>query len=100
MDCGLKNDALLDSLYDFMMERQPSGRPYAILVFHGMYDIPRKSSAGEYQYESEDVYNYLICAVCPLAGEYEPELPVKGFIFPAFSDRSADFTHIDMYRRA
>ena len=100
LDCGLKNDALLDSLYDYIMERHASGRPYGILVFHGMYDIPRKSSAGEYQYESEEVYNYIICAVCPLAGEYESGEPEAGFIFPAFSDRSADFTHIDIYRRA
>ena len=100
LDCGLKNDALLDSLYDYIMERHASGRAYGILVFHGMYDIPRKSSAGEYQYESEEVYNYIICAVCPLAGEYEPGEPEAGFIFPAFSDRSADFTHLDIYRRA
>ena len=100
LDCGLKNDALLDSLYDYVMEKHHPGEAYAVLVFHGMYDIPRKSTAGEYQYESEEVYNYLICAVCPLAGEYEPKEPVSGFIFPAFADRSEDLNHIDVYRRA
>ena len=98
LECGLKNDALLDSLYDHIMEGRFPGQPYAILVFHGMYDIPRKSSAGEYQYESEEVYNYLICAICPLAGEYIPLEPEAGFIFPAFSDRSADRNHIDVYQ--
>lgn len=93
----LKNDAVLDVFYDLVMEAYQPGRPYAVILFHGAYDIPRKSSAGEYQYESEEVYKYLICAVCPLKGEYEPGNPEFGFLFPAFSDRSADLNHVDVY---
>lgn len=98
--CELKNDAILDVFYDLVMEAYRPGMPYAVLLFHGAYDIPRKSSAGEYQGESEEVYKYLICAVCPLAGEYEPEEPEMGFLFPGFSDRSADLDHIDIYAKS
>ena len=95
--CELKNDAALDVFYDLVRGRYQPGKPYAVLVFHGAYDIPRKTTAGEYQGESEDVYKYLICAVCPLAAEYEPEEPEFGFLFPAFSDRAADLDHVDVF---
>ena len=98
LSCGLKNDALLDVFYDITMEKRPFKGPYAIFVFYGSYDIPRKSSAGDYQGESEEVYNYLICAICPLKGEYEPGEPVSGFLYPAFSGRSADTSHIDVFQ--
>ena len=96
-DCELKNDAMLDVFYDLVMENYQPGHPYAVLLFHGAYDIPRKSTAGEYQGESEEVYKYLICCICPLTGEYEPGEPEMGFLYPAFSDRSADIDHIDIY---
>ena len=98
-DCELKNDAMLDVLYDLVMETYQPGQPYAVILFHGAYDIPRKSSAGEYQGESEEVYKYLICCICPLTGEYEPGDPDMGFLFPAFSDRSADLDHVDLYAK-
>ncbi len=97
--CELKNDAALDVFYDLVMDAYRPGTPYAVLLFHGAYDIPRKSSAGEYQGESEEVYKYLICTVCPLTGEYEPGEPDFGFLYPAFSDRSADLEHVDVYAK-
>ena len=95
--CGLKNDALLDVLYDLIMEKYRPGEPYAVIVFYGVYDIPRKSQAGDYQDESEEVYEYIVCAVCPLKGEYEPDTPACGFLYPAFSNRSRDDRCIDIF---
>ncbi len=96
-DCGLKNDALLDVLYDLIMEKYRPGEPYAVIVLYGIYDIPRKSSAGDYQDESEEVYEYIVCAVCPLKGEYEPGAPKCGFLYPALSNRSRDDRFIDIF---
>ena len=70
----------------------------SILVFHDRYDIPAKGSDGERQWESEEVFEYMICAICPLAGEYEPGKPVCGFLFPAFVDRSGDPSRIDVFQ--
>ena len=97
-ECGLKNDALLDTFYDVVMEACDAGREYAVLIFHGSYDIPKKASDKERLWESEEVYDYLICAVCPLAGEYEPGKPECGFLFPAFTDRSSDMNHIIVFQ--
>lgn len=98
-ECGLKNDALLDTFYDIVMEKYPRGQDYAILVFHGRYDIPVKASDKESLWDSEEVYEYMICAVCPLVGEYEPGNPECGFLFPAFTDRSGDLNHINVFQK-
>ncbi|MBS5283405.1 MAG: DUF4317 family protein [Clostridiales bacterium] len=89
-ECGLKNDALLDTFYDVVMERFQAPYEYGVFVFFGRYDVPLKASDKERLWESEEVYEYMICAVCPLKGEYEPGEPVCGFLFPAFMDRSGD----------
>ncbi|MCB7319764.1 DUF4317 family protein [Lacrimispora sp. 210928-DFI.3.58] len=97
-ECGLKNDALMDTFYDVMMETCGLDSEYAILVFHGRYDVPAKASDNERLWESEEVYEYMICALCPLLGEYEPGDPVCGFLFPAFTDRSSDLTHVAVFQ--
>ena len=97
-ECGLKNDALMDTFYDLVMEKYNKNAAYAILVFHDRYDIPAKGSDGERQWESEEVFEYMICAICPMTGEYEPGKPECGFLFPAFTDRSGDQNHINIYQ--
>ncbi|MCD7994812.1 MAG: DUF4317 domain-containing protein, partial [Clostridia bacterium] len=49
-------------------------------------------------WESVDVIEYLICGVCPLSGAYVPGKPGCGFLFPAFTDRSGDLNHIDVFQ--
>lgn len=97
-ECGLKNDALMDTFYDLVMEKYHKNEAYAILVFHDRYDIPAKGSDGERQWESEEVFEYMICAICPMTGEYEPGKPECGFLFPAFTDRSGDQNHINIFQ--
>ena len=94
---GLKNDALLEVFYDLIMDKYQSESPYAIIFYHGAYDIPRKSTAKEYQYESDEVYEYIICTINPLLADYELADPEAGFLFPAFSERCADLDHIYLY---
>lgn len=95
----LKNDALLDVFYEWMGERCAKGTPYAIYLFFGTYDVPLKATDGEALWESEEVYQFLICTVCPVHGDYEAEMPVQGFLFPAFKDRSEDVNRINLYDR-
>ena len=97
-ECGLKNDALMDTFYDVVMENYKTNSAYAILVFHDRYDIPAKTSDRERLWESEEVFEYMICAVCPMAGEYEPTKPECGFLFPVFTDRSGDLNHIAVFQ--
>ena len=96
-ECELKNDALLLSLYEYIGERYQTGFPYCIYVFQGNYDVPVKRSDKAEQWESEEVYSFLVCAVCPVSGDYEAGMPDWGFLFPAFSNRSTDVEGINIY---
>lgn len=98
--CGLKNDALMDTFYDVIRENYVSDEAYGIFVFHDRYDVPVKAADKERLGESEEVFEYMIVCICPLLGEYEPEKPEWGFLFPAFTDRSGDLDYIAIYRES
>ena len=95
--CGLKNDALMEILYEQMADAYIVDQRFAVYVFHGVYDIPAKSKDGESLWESEEVYDFIICTISPLEDEYQPGEPVFGFLYPAFSDRSPDQSKIGIY---
>ena len=99
-ESGLQNDAFLDLLYEMIGEHVASGKEFYCLLFHGMYDVPVKGTDKEWQEGSEEVYNYLLCAVGPLEGEYEPGLPEAGFLYPAFRQRSTACNYINLYETA
>ena len=87
----------METFYDILIEGLQIHGAYAIYKFYDRYDIPAKASDKERLGESEEMFPYLICAVCPLVGEYEPGNPICGFLFPAFVDRSGDLERVDIY---
>lgn len=95
---GLKNDVLLDTFYELVGEIYKTNHDYAVYLFHDRYDVPVKASDHERVGESEEVYEYIICTICPVTGDYEAGKPECGFIFPAFTDRSADINHVNIYQ--
>ena len=95
--CGLKNDALMEVFYELIADAYPVDHTFAVYVFHGVYDIPLKSKDKESLWESEEVYDFIICTISPVNDEYEPSEPVFGFLYPAFSDRSPDKERIDIF---
>ncbi len=97
-DCELKNDALLLSLYEYIGERRITGMPYAVYVYYGTYDIPVKA-ADHTLGESEEIYRYLIVALCPLNEKQEAVMPDAGFLYPVLTDRSTDINHVNIYSR-
>lgn len=97
-ECELKNDALLDLFYDMAGEKIHPNKQYAVYFFYGTYDIPRKASDKGNQWESEEVYKFIICTFCQYHGDYEVEEPECGFVFPAFRDRSSDIHAIEVYQ--
>lgn len=97
-ECGLKNDAMLDVFYEEFGSKYQTNGSYAIYFFHGSYDVPLKASDKESLWESEEVYQFLVCAVCPVSGDYEPGEPECGFLFPAFKDRGSDIYRIDIFQ--
>ena len=68
------------------------------MFFHDRYDIPAKGLDHIRQGESERMYEYILCVICPLSGEYEPGEPECGFLFPAFVDGGAAMNYVDIYQ--
>lgn len=95
--CELKNDAVLDVFYEVLGEKYQPGYPYAVYFFFGNYDVLLKGKDQEVQGESEEVYQFIVCAICPIHGDYEPGEPECGFLFPAFKERSADEHRINIF---
>lgn len=97
--CGLKNDDLMELFYEIVGAKYHADSDYAIYIFHDRYDVPLKGRDKARQWESEEVYEYLICAVCPLTGEYEPGEPECGFLYPSFSGRSCALDRIAVFNK-
>ena len=105
----LEDENLLDTYYDLVIDTYDHAGNYLILLFHDSYDVLTRTSDNDALDESEEVYSYLICAICPVAlskpglGYLEEEqrigsrvrdwvvgAPDTAFLFPAFTDRSTD----------
>ncbi|HJC23448.1 MAG TPA: DUF4317 domain-containing protein, partial [Candidatus Eisenbergiella merdavium] len=109
-DSRLQDDALLEEFYTRIIENYYFPENYYIILIHVAYDIPGKSSDGSEMFDaSDEVYEYLLCSLCPVKlskpglfyntehnqienriRDWVVEPPVKGFLFPAFNDRSSD----------
>ena len=113
-DSKLHDDILLEEFYQKIIEHYNYGENYYIILIHVAYDIPGKSTDGSEMFDaSDEVFDYILCSICPvhLSKEglcYNPETnhmenrirdwlveaPVKGFLFPAFNDRSNDIHNL------
>lgn len=114
----LKNEGLLDTFYQLIIDSYDYAGNYLILVFHDAYDVLTKTTDNSKLDESEEVYEYLLCAICPVTltkpglGYLENEnrigprnrdwvvgAPENGFVFPAFTDRSTDIHSVMFYTK-
>lgn len=118
-DSKLQDDMLLEEFYQKIIENYNYGENYYIILIHVAYDIPGKATDGSEMFDaSDEVYEYILCSICPvhLSKEglcYNPETnhmenrirdwlvepPVKGFLFPAFNDRSTDIHSLLYYSK-
>lgn len=94
---GLKDDLLVQTLCEQLAEGIHIPQEYGIFIYHGLYDVPVKGSDKEELGESEEVFQFVICAVARVDDEFNAGKPELGFLFPAFEDRSSDPSRIDIY---
>lgn len=94
---GLKDDLLVQTLCEQLAEGIQIPEEYGIFIYHGIYDVPVKGSDKEEQGESEEVFQFIICAVARVDKDYNAGKPELGFLFPAFENRSGDPSRIDIY---
>ncbi len=114
----LKNDDLVERFYDLVIEHYSYAGNYLILLFHDAYDVMIKTTDNNKLDESEEVYEYLLCAICPVVlskpglgyradenrigprlRDWIVSMPETGFIFPAFTDRSTDIHSVLCYHK-
>lgn len=115
----LKDDDLLDQFYDRVIESYEYVGNYLILVIHDVYDVPGKTSDGiENEDASDEIYEYIMVSICPVnlskpglsynaeENSFQNRIrdwvvapPEKGFLFPAFNDRSTDLHGVLYYTK-
>lgn len=114
----LKDDALVGNLYDLIIANYDYTGNFLILFFHDAYDVITKTKDNARIDESEEVYEYVLCAICPVSlsepglryfeeknnikariRDWVVESPTNGFVFPAFIDRSSDVNSIMYYTK-
>ena len=109
-ESGLGDNELLEEFYQSIIENYFYQEGYYIILVHGVYDIPGKSTDGSEMFDaSDDVYEYFLCSICPVKlskpglaykaednrienriRDWVVEEPMHGFLFPAFNDRGTD----------
>ncbi len=116
----LNDEGALDRLFGKIAMSLELEVNYLILMAYDCYDVPYRSSDGEFQDDAGDTqHSYFVCSVCPVkettavlhydsANEifrdrgvdwvvYPPEL---GFTFPAFDDRATNIYGALYYARS
>ena len=108
-ESNLLNEDLLNVFYQHVIDNFYYVGNYLILLFRDTYDIPAKTSDNFKTGESVEVYEYILCAICPvdlskpalgyIANEdrigarirdWVVGMPEIGFVFPCFDERSAN----------
>ena len=115
----LEDDMLLEEFYDKVIATYEYAENYYIILIHAMYDVPGRSSDNMEMFDaSDEVYEYLVCSICPVslskAGlsynaesnciqdrirDWVVDMPDKGFLLPAFNDRSTDIHGVLYYTK-
>ena len=114
----LKDDNMLDSFYKSIIDSYDYTGNFLILIFHDAYDVITKTKDNLKLDESEEVYEYILCAICPVSlskpglgyleddnrigvrvRDWIVEPPTNGFVFPAFIDRSSDVNSVMYYTK-
>lgn len=118
-DSKLNDEQLRKEFYQKVIDNVVLEGNYLILAGCDSYDVPFKSKDDTSQRDqSDEVYTYLICAICPVKQtkanlHYVPEeklfhdgamnqmvsAPELGFLFPAFDNRATNLYNALYYTR-
>ena len=107
---GLEDSTLVRAFWDRVIETVKFPEKYLILLAHGIYDIPGRTSDGfDMEDASDYVYSFILCSICPVIllkeglcydsdkksfldrrNDWAVQRPDTGFLFPSFNDRGPD----------
>lgn len=105
-DSGLKDEDLIVLATESIKKNLNLENNWYIIWVRGVYDVPRRAKDGAELEDSEDVYDYIMCCICPMKltkaalgyneekdqvnsrqRDWAVENPEYGFLFPAFDNR-------------
>lgn len=115
-DSELKDEEMLEEFYQKIIQSYDYGENYLILIIHSVYDVPGKTKDNILMDDaSDEVYSFILCSICPVKlskpglsyydetnqfkkriQDWVVNMPLNGFLFPAFNDRSTDI-HSSLY---
>ncbi len=116
---GLNDSTLVRAFFDRVIETAKFPDKYLILLAHGIYDIPGRTSDGIDMDDASDyVYDFILCSICPVIllkeglcydsekmcfldrrSDWAVQRPDAGFLFPAFNDRGSDIHQLLYFAR-
>ncbi|MFZ2257194.1 MAG: DUF4317 domain-containing protein [Clostridiaceae bacterium] len=115
---SLRDDGLVQGFYQSIIDTFHYQENYLILLFADAYDVMARTSDNLKLDESEETYEYIIGAICPVSlsdpglhykedekrirahhRDWMVDAPIQGFVYPAFSDRSSDVNSLLYYTK-
>lgn len=118
-DSALEDEAALDKFYQAVISSLTIEGNYLILLAFERYDVPFKAKDGATLEDGNEVYSYVLCAICPVKQtkaqlSYRAEekdfhirdsgwaagMPELGFLFPAFDGRRTNLYDVLYYTKS
>ena len=115
---SLGDDEAIRSLYKRIIDSVEMEGNYVILLAEDKYDVPSYGVDGEKREDSNEVFKYFICCICPIktsksqlgfyvsgnpfrsvSADTIVAMPEFGFMFPAFDDRTANIYKTVVYTK-
>ena len=115
---GMRDNQIRQAFYQKVIQSLDMGDSnYLLILANDSYDVPRRNRDILRTEDSDEVFSYILCAVCPVKtgrtelGYYSGDnefhcaasqtvaAPELGFLFPAFDDRSTNIYNALFYSR-
>lgn len=117
----LKDEEICENFMNHMANNFQHEGPYAVITAYCVYTIRRKDKNDEYAEGEDEIYRYILTAICPvntgsdgfvfdsfnneITKKLNTELiiskaPSEGFLYPVFSNRSTDINHVMCYMKS
>ncbi len=117
----LKDDLACENFLNHIANNAVYEGPFSIITAYCVYTIRKKDKNDEFAEGEDEIYKYLLTAICPvktsadgfifdsdnneIAKKTNTELiiskaPSDGFLYPVFSNRSSDINHVMYFAKA
>lgn len=122
LDTKLTDDTICEQFLNHIANNIAYTGPFTVITAYCTYSVRKKNKNDDIDDElNEEVYNYILTAICPattgtdgfifdrtdneILKKINTELiidrvPTDGFLFPTFSNRSADINHVMYYTKS